>query len=95
MIEILQLEGFDFFIFGDVNAFLLTMILLGAILGGIAKSASVSGLGGFIVFIYIGQNYDGFIYAEMMYLILVILFLAMGFKIASFYMASGGKSNGV
>lgn len=84
---------FDFFIFGDLTAFLFFIIVVGGIAGLISRSVAVGAFGSFIIFTFIAINVDVFIFTEMLYLLLVLMFLFMAYQLVG-YLLDGG-SNGL
>lgn len=80
-----QILGIGFFgLFENVNAFLILMIFIGASIGLMAKSLAVTALNGFIVFIYVAQNTDLWIFNGLFYIFLTIIMVIMGGKVWSY-----------
>lgn len=77
---------FDLFgILSNLNAFLIFMMLLIGIVGfAISEKAAIGGYGTFLVFIYIAMNTDLFIFNGLMYSIIVIMLIVIGFWTRNF-----------
>jgi hypothetical protein len=91
MIELIPLGLWEGALFSNVNAFLLLMILLAGVLGVTSGYASIGAYGALIVFVQIAVETDLWIFNSLLYAILGIIFVTMGFAVWGYV---GGSADG-
>ena len=91
VIELIPLGLWDGALFNNVNAFLLLMILLAGVLGVTSGYASIGAYGSLIVFVQVAVETDLWIFNSLLYAILGIIFVTMGFAVWGYV---GGSADG-
>lgn len=89
-IAILQLDFFG--LFSNINAFLALMILLFAMVGFLSGKLSTAAFGAFLAFVHIAQKSDITLYTNLLYVIVTLTVVFLGFRIVSFGMADEGET---
>lgn len=74
---------FDGYIFQNVEVFLIFMIVIAGLIGAMSSSLSVASYSAFIIFVPIAIETGVWIFESLLYLILAISLLIMGFKAIS------------
>jgi len=91
--QLLQINFDVFGIFSNVNAFVLFMILIGVSIGAISRKLTIAAFGGLLIYTHVVTQTDLFIYDAILYVVLSIVALSVGFLVVSGYLES--KETGV
>ncbi len=77
-------------LFTNVNAFLILMIIISAIIGLTSGHASIGAYGAFIVFVRIATETDLWIFNSLLYVVLAIVFVVMGIQVWGYVQSPAG-----